>query len=328
MIDRTPSIQAAQLGDYDIRHVNHVLEMPSWAIEHMLRLLREWPEHFPITQPTWVSQQLGVPTILMRFDCVLDAERQRVNVFELEERPEGMGLSTLVHDRLPTQHGFIERIRELLREWQTKLGPIIFLESPHRKRLSDDAYFAHYFGLEYARGTPQPNGVLYYVRADRHDEPFYQYAPRSLSTIKDEGAKAYGIGLGLWDRCPDDLHDLPWDTGFALKQPQCSRFDGTYLYHKDHRRHGVAATESRARNELIRDGYYRRFTFCQEWIEPEIPTFMPAELKWKLMRRFFFGFSPVKQAWIPLGGCWLARNKNVRMHGASDALFGPLTGPV
>ena len=176
----------ASIGDYAVTYTDHTIQMPEWAIKHMLAMLAVWPTHFPITQPTWVSEVLGLPTILMRFDCVLDEETQKLGVFELEERPEGMGLTMLLHDTLPA-NGFAIRMQELLQEWQAQLGHIVFLESPCRERSSDDAYFARHFGLPYVLGTPRPNGVLYYVRADRTDNGFYQYAPRSLSTIEDEG---------------------------------------------------------------------------------------------------------------------------------------------
>lgn len=310
------------LGTYVVNHTNHTLEMPEWAIEQMLDMLRVWHTHFHIGQPTWVSEHFGLPTLLMRFDCVV--RDGTVQVFELEERPEGLGLTALLHNEVAHTR-FMDRLREIVEEWQSECGPIIFLESPRRERPSDDVFIAERLGVSHIIGAPKPNGVLYYVRADRTDDEYFQYAHRSISTIADEGSKQYGVGMRLWGERPATIDDLPWGTGFALKRSQCSRSDGTWIYHHSHRGHGVPKTESRAKRELGDNGLFGTYAFCQNWIEPETLEQLPAS---RLMRRCFFGFSPVNMAWIPLGGCWLARRKTVRMHGASDALCGPLTVPA
>jgi hypothetical protein len=38
--------------------------------------------------------------------------------------------------------------------------------------------------------------------------------------------------------------------------------------------------------------------------------------------RVFYGFDPETRDWLPLGGVWNARPNTLRLHGASDAIFG------
>ena len=46
-----------------------------------------------------------------------------------------------------------------------------------------------------------------------------------------------------------------------------------------------------------------------------------------MIYRFFLGYDFSKKQWVSLGGSWFARN-NLKIHGASDSLSGPLVTAV
>ena len=59
--------------------------------------------------------------------------------------------------------------------------------------------------------------------------------------------------------------------------------------------------------------------FCQQLYPPMETSFK--KFPWMIFR-IFYGYDPGKRQWKCLGGNWNARH-NLRIHGASDALFGP-----
>src|SRR3989338_9043462 len=84
------------------------VEMPQWAIGQMLELVDRWSPIFPRGE-TWVGRELGVPSLFIRFDCIL--RDGRVHVCEIEERPCGVGVNREIN------RSFRERFDALRSEW-------------------------------------------------------------------------------------------------------------------------------------------------------------------------------------------------------------------
>jgi hypothetical protein len=269
----------------------------------------EWANSFAY-EPTWAQRVCGVPSLLVRLDMTV-CPNEGVHMFEIEERPGGLAVDAIVNS------DFKDRMRALLQEWKVAFGSSLeVVASP--QRTEDLELYESELGIPVSVGKPRKGNTLVIVRAEP-DEGFGEYRDRSISPISTKGDKGYGLPMGLWSRV-NETTELPWDEGFALKASVGSKMRGVWLYNNNYRAGAITQDEARA---FIRK---KRAHFIQEWIEPEnqaTHSFLPEG--YLLARRVFFGYSPNAQRFVCIGGFWNAR-PNIRIHGASDVIVGPVSG--
>lgn len=286
------------ISDHKLRHT-HIAE------DQAQQLISNWTQCFPY-ESTWVQKNVGLPSILIRLDMVVTP--RGIEVFEVEERPAGFALLASISSR------FRLEFRQMIDEWELAFGRKIGVVVSTRRRSGEEELMQNVLDLRVHRGVPkEDSGVLYIVRAEPEESDYHCLQDRSISTLLTKGMKDYGVPLHLWRHVPDDVAELPWSTGFALKPHQGSKMHGTFLYHPSLPPGSVSRTrvESLVRNKQVE--------YVQDWIEPEHHSFLPKD--YFLVRRIFWGWSPQKAAWKCMGGPWVARS-NVRVHGATDAIVG------
>lgn len=273
-------------------NVSDRLELfPRWAARQGIELLARWERVFPMEE-TWVRRTHGTPSLLVRLDCVVEADQLRI--YEVEERPAGVGISTIVNSQ------FADLFAEVRQSW-----PAVTVVMCPTRRGGDDYLWANQVvvGVENA---PAEGIVL--ARCEPHQDEFHHLEPRSVSTLREEGNKGYGVDLGLWSvvSSPDQL---PWAEGFALKPVYGSKSKDIVVWTGAKRDRG-ASTRSQVERVLVKNGSM----YCQPLIRPMVGP------EGQYIFRVYFARG--KDGWRCIGGLWMARN-NLVVHGAGDSVTGP-----
>lgn len=261
-------------------------------LQHMgFEFLHQWSKFFP-QEDTWVRNNLGVPSIIVRLDCVADCGI--LKLYEVEERPGGVGLAQILNP------SFAVHLNEVRSTW-----PDFSVVVSGARHSVDDHLWA-------TIAESQPEGLVL-VRAEPNEHEFHGFEQRSVSSLREKGNKAYGVDMLLWTEVTTESY-LPWESGFALKPKQGSKARGIEIW--DPCKRSGCSTKTRIERTLERYGSM----YCQKLIQPmqtdnvEYPY---------LIFRVFYGWDIVVGRWRCLGGVWNAR-ANLRVHGATDTLFGPL----
>lgn len=282
-------------------------------IEFVQRWATTWCELHP-NEPTAARREFGVPSLIVRMDY-LHSQVADPFIFELEERPQGAGLAWML------SKSFRARFDPLKKRWPHFCAVI----APER-RGGDDYIWVPGGEVSLDSALQQQDGVI--VRCEPHQEQFWALEQRSLSTVKTEGNKQYGVTLGLWQTITR-AGALPSDrTGFAIKPPAGSKCAGLFIYHPTlYRVHGAGAhSYDRVRREA--QAHIDKFGFCylQPFAYP--PEKEHEGRRLSVMHRLFFGWDPRSKEWLPLGGNWVSRPAPcARIHGSSDGCSGPLLLP-
>lgn len=268
--------------------------------------LEKWQAVYP-REETFAQTNFGVPSVLVRFDCVYGEEG--FGAYEIEERPSGVGIALKINAQFANLFG---RLRE---EWPE----FSIVVSPRRwKHGGDD----HLWAREGSYDEALTASDLLWVRAEPQEREFHRFASRSLSTVATKGDKAYGVALGLWQAVASDeeakisIKDLPWDQGFFLKPLQGSKTRGISMWLPSVGNRGNTQRDFALHLARQKRGFVQRF------IPPMSITIegKPYNAIW----RIFFGWSPKLKQWVPLGGEWDARPApHYLIHGAPDAIAGP-----
>ncbi len=290
-------MQKVTIGNWDLKISESQRIFPDWAINQSVNLLGKWGKIFP-QEGTWSELNFNIPSLIVRMDCTINIIEGNLAVYEIEERPAGIGIASLVNPQ------FKENFERLRKEWP----PFKVLLSPRRN--GGDDYLWGDIAL-----SPTSNGLLL-VRAEPEEREFWSLVPRAVAPIRNKGAKGYGVSLGLWSRVSDP-ELLPWREAFVLKPLQGSKCRGVEIWVPGKKKIPGSSTRTRILKVLKEKGemYLQKFF-------PPLKIELGGEEFWGVFR-FFFGFSLKKNAYVPLGGVWMAR-KNLRLHGASDAVTGPL----
>lgn len=288
-----------------VQALDRSLPVPHAVTEQCLELLGKWQKVFP-KEDTFAEQQFEVPSLLVRFDCVYH-EAIGLGVYEIEDRPAGVGITLVVNQQFKA---LFNQLRSEWPEFSVVVSPLRLLQG------GDDHLWAKEISFEEAKGSA---GLLW-VRAEPWELVFHELAPRSVSTIKTEGLKSYGVPLGLWSNIDNKevesgIVQLPWDQGFCIKPLQGSKTQNVFiwdpkvqLFHGKER--ALAHVKSLGRAHL------QRFI-------PPMPLKI-GDMQYNVIYRIFFGWSPKRKEWIPLGGEWDARPApHSLIHGALDAVTGP-----
>jgi hypothetical protein len=283
--------QTFQLQGWRVNYTDARKVFPVSAAEQAIAALGEWSQHFPVEQ-TWIQTVKAVPSLIVRFDCVIDDGK--LIIYEIEERPAGIGLSGMISEP------FAQEFTRVARTWE----PFRVVVSPLR-RASDDVLWQKY--LPWAH----EDSKLVLIRAEPEEDDFHHLESVSVSSVKSKGDKSYGENMGLWHRV-SNKDELPWEESFVLKPLQGSKLKELEIW--DPQRRPGSSIRAKVEAALAKtDMFY-------QVLHPPMQTGLP-QFPWMIFR-IFAGYNFTSGEWEILGGNWNARH-NLRIHGASDALFGP-----
>jgi hypothetical protein len=287
------------------------------------------------------KEDLGVHSIVIRADYFWKPQ-YGVQLCEIEERPAGFAVMCEVNAQFRPR--FIRVLGMAEREFEK---PLAFCISSDRRHDSDDVAFVEHYrwlgdtetgfhpkNIKIFYGLPSSGELenhIWWVRALRTEESYFDLEPRALSTISQEGDKEYGIPMGLWFKIEANWRSvLPLELGCVLKPRHGSRLECSFIVKTSN--HKVGATNDKpsagihglaAARRAIESGVV---AYWQPFYPPERVPFLVSP-DYGLLRRACFGFNFETGQFEPLGGVWVIHN-TARIHGASNALFGPLQLPV
>jgi hypothetical protein len=304
-----------RIGKWVVETSQTTVTMSQRESSALSEIAGRWIGAFPREPETLAWAKLGAPSALIRFDYVLGPDGLP-RVFEVEDRPAGLGLNSVVCP------GFAERLRRRMDGIREAVGrPVeIFVTEP-RRETCDDSLLPEAapgaFDAVRVGGTPGPDAALL-VRCALGEEGLAHLESRSISTVSREGDKSYGVALGLWREVSGE-ESLDYDVPFVLKPAQGCGSRGVTLYHPDRRGAGFDKRQRVARAVLAGQARY-----VQPFYEPEAS---PDGDGLKMIRRVLYAWDPSARRYEPLGGSWNAR-PNVKIHGASDTVTGPVLPPA
>lgn len=190
------SIRTIPIAGWQVNITDQRKVFPAFAAEQALGLLEPWAGCFP-REKTWVQGQWNLPSLLVRFDCIV--QNGQLVVYEIEERPAGIGLTSL------TNQEFAGNFAKLAATW-----PQFRVEVSPLRRATDDPLWIKTLGWD------QANTDLVLVRAEPEELQYHSLESQSVSSLKSKGDKSYGQTMGLWRRVSDP-GELNWNGCFVLK---------------------------------------------------------------------------------------------------------------
>ncbi len=296
-------IKMIQIGTWKVQTTTTAIVFTQDLVEQSLEMIDQWVDLFE-RETTWIQKKYNVPSLIIRLDCVV--HNGKLGIYEVEERPSGVGLCGLINTDFKTR-------LEIAKSIWPKFKVIV---SPKRSLDGDDSLWAQ---------TEQSlsSRSLVLVRAEP-DETEYSYLEScSVSSLKAKGNKGYGLRMGFWYRvCVSDFEDLPWNRGFALKPLSGSKCLGLEIW--DPRRRFGCSTKERIKKAL---NLYQQM-YCQYLLLPMSTDF--PNYPWMIYRPFFVWSvkeqrirEKYKEQWKCIGGLWMA-GPSLRLHGATNTVSGPL----
>jgi len=266
-------------------------------------MVERWVQVFPI-EDTFAQREWGIPSLLVRLDCV-ERPDGIVGVYEIDDRPAGVGLSLRLHG---DNSDFACRLAGIRKFWPD----FRYLVSASRREMDDSIW------LKRSDGTD--NSLLLF-RAAPNDHHLSDLMPRSVSSLRREGDKSYGVALNWWKRVSKvDVDRLPWHESFVIKPCQGTHSREIYIWHPHGRSLGCngLATKTKIIGRLSASD--APLFYLQPFIQPMSSGIAGYA---SMMYRIFFGYVPTSRSWLCLGGCATARS-SFKIHGAEDSLFLPL----
>ncbi len=305
------NIKTFTIGKWHTQTLDHPVAIGFEEKQSLERLATQWSKSFTPKHKNWISENFSVPSIVIRFDYVLGSDGT-VNVFEIEDRPAGLEITTICNP------GFIKLFSDALTQCSESAHKNIGIcISPGRMYTSDDFSLAQRLGYRTVLGDI-PNrykDMIWFVRSLRDERNYYRLSPHCLTTIQYEGDKSYGLKMGLWKNVGEGT--IPWDKPFVVKPKSGCRCENVHLYHPM-KPGGGYSTRSKI-EQAIHSG---EVSYIQEYHSPEFPDFLPPG--YALMRRCILIFDVISQRYRVAGGVWESRPKCHKIHGANDAVCGPL----
>jgi hypothetical protein len=181
-------------------------------------------------------------------------------------------------------------------------------------RVHDDALWLEPITIEQALLNNEPLMVRHHMV--RYPHLHETIIARSVMPVRTHQDKTYGIKMGWW-RTVRLGEPLPWDEHFVLKPFKSWGSKDVMCWIPDDRR--GRSTRTQIENTLRKHDSM----ILQPYIEPTKINI--AGVPHNSILRPFFGYNPHTDAWVPMGGLWTARpSPNLRIHGTSDAISGPL----
>ncbi|HRY82584.1 MAG TPA: hypothetical protein P5232_02705 [Candidatus Moranbacteria bacterium] len=263
--------------------------------------LNNWKGNFPVEE-TWVQRTLGIPSLIVRLDCVV--KNGKLLIFEIEERPAGIGVTTILN---PV---FSKKFNNLRNGW-----PEIKSVVTKERSSCDDYLWTECIPIEVA----EKDDCLLLVRAEPEETQFHKFVSRSVSTVITKGDKQYGKEMGLWEEVSiTDFYRLPWDSGFCLKPLKGSKCRNVEIWHPifAKKKSGIGGISTKSRIQKVLGSYGKMY--LQKFIEP---MEKPGDKSLMMAYRVFFGYDLSIKEYRYLGGAWNAR-ANIKIHGTPDTIMG------
>lgn len=283
------------------------LRFPAHAVQTLQQILRTWQTVFP-KERTLIQSQFGAPSLFVRFDCVL--EEDVIRIHEIQEGCAWVGYTGIANPKSASIRDEIIRS-----EW----GSLKVVRSDEQTDTDDELWIPR-ASYQEALVTPRPLIV-------RNHLPFLPAFQRSLIIKKSlrpvamHNDKEYGVQLGLWTLIqwhgPDSEAELPWGRAFVLK-PRRGFGSKDIMMWLPGQREG-RATRTQILQALTKHGEM----YLQPYFAPMSMDI--AGKSYNYIYRPYFIFSVRSKEWVPMHGVWTARpSPNLRIHGSSDAISGPL----
>lgn len=295
-----------ELSGRRFTYTDTILRLPRAQCDEMIQLLQKWQTIFP-RERTYTNRMYGIPSLMARFDCTLRPDGS-VGFYEIQEGCGWVGYAGIANPAFGA-------VRDELyaKEWpQFKL-----LAKPDHNH--DDLLWLEPHGLEEVLRNDYPIMMRYSLQLMQHDD-IPPLIARTVRPVAHHGDKQYGVEFGWWRRVSwgntDRGASLPWDKAFVLK-PDKSWDSIDIMIWKPGTREGAT------RAQMLKTLEKRSEMLLQQFIEP-MPLSIAAK-PYRAIFRPFFGYVPRTREWIPMHGVWTARpTSELRIHGAADAISGPL----
>lgn len=310
------SIKTYDLGVWKVQVLDEPLLISEKEKAYLEAQAELWAEKFAPLHANWLRRQFGAPTVSIRFDYVLDKSGVP-RIFEIEDRPTGFEVAALVDS-----HSFQAFKNALLMFSNFAYKPLGICVSKERMYNSDDYFWIHRIAKDndvriVLGDIPKnPEKNIWFVRSLRSEEKYYHLDKFSVSTTKYEGDKGYGKEMNLWTDIP---LDIDWSSAHAFKPESGCRCENIHLWSPtDRNSKGGFSTKTKIENAIKA----KEVQFMQDYFPPETVSFLPEN--YLLIRRTHAVFSLPDLKYRVVGGQWEARPNCTKIHGASDAVCGPM----
>lgn len=299
------NLSSFTFGAHAIVHTDEALVLPSAVTRQLIATLDIWQAAFPY-EATFAAREYGVPSIIVRFDGALD-EDGVFHAYEIQEGCAWIGYAGVINPEFASARDMLAR----------DAWPPFKLLSPREPLHDDDLWLAR-ATLDEARADAGNLMIRRWLMEGLSEDERTSLLARSMKPVFVHCSKSYGETLGWWKRVTEpDIDSFPWSDGFALKPLKSHGSADVVIWQPDARSGG--ATRSQVRATLQKRGAM----YLQKLVSPQ--KTMLGEKPFHRILRPFFGFDPRSRAWAPLHGVWTARPAPaMRIHGASDAVSGPL----
>jgi hypothetical protein len=263
-----------------------------------------------IDQPWWSVRYLRIPSPLVRIDMAPtknEDEDVKNFIYEIEVRPGGLGVTLFL---LPPEK--VKKWKEVLRQCK---GFITIKSS-----IQDDRVAAEILGIPYYEEIPNDLQGPYWVRSNERSGEITGLEDISLVPIRLDGDKTYLVELGMAEMVKEEIlkDQKVWSKPFVVKPLIGSRMEGVEIYIPNSLAENFgkgASTKTKVLDRITQSTPY----IVQKFISPQREKIRQMD-GWTIWR-VFFGYLDDEYNFI--GGLWNWR-PNIRVHGASDAVFGIL----
>lgn len=295
-----------------VRHENqvftystHTMRFPRRATDALMRILPEWQKVFP-RENTGIQLRHGVPSLFVRFDCVLTSDGMPLS-YEIQEGCAWVGYTGIANAVFRDVRDSIART-----EW-----PGLKVLRSHRQTDTDDELWVPRIHVRDALASSDPLIMRSPLKLIT-DEERTALIKRSVRPVLTHNDKTYGERLGWWRmvRWEGAGTRLPWDSAFVLK-PTAGHGSADIMIWKPDERGGRAT-----RTQILRKLEKHHEMYLQPFYPPMQITLNGDSFNYIYRPYFIYSGS---RGWVPAHGLWTARPfPALRIHGTSDAISGPL----
>src|SRR3989344_2569434 len=295
------------VGGEQFVYTDRSMTIPRATVIEMTRTLQRWSRTSPF-EPTYVMRNYGVPCLIARFDGVMSDDGQ-FQTYKIQGGCGWIGYAGIANDAF-------RNVRDSLVKEAWPSFKLLMPPAYH----NDDELWLTRISLSDALKSADPLLIRRWLFHELDPVLRASLLERSVISMFDQNDKRYGLAMGWWKRVVwqgDKADLLPWDEGFALKPLKGAGSTSVMIWNPAERR--GRATRAQIETTLERHAVM----YLQKFIPPMSTTI--ANREYNMMYRPFFGYDPRIKKWVPMHGVWTARPyPNLRLHGSSDAISGPL----